>query len=116
MSAPISGTKQLDYHCEWERYRQRRNRIALYLVVEFLGYLPFVALVVSAERRLFGTTNLGLPAALAWGALYLYTGSRLRSFPCPRCGKNFFAGLFATPWKILARKCAHCRLPMYAGA
>ncbi len=33
-------------------------------------------------------------AGVLWGALYLFTGSRLRSFPCPRCGKNFVGKVF----------------------
>src|SRR4029077_7071737 len=103
-----------NYRNKWLVFRRRRNRIALYLLAEFIAFLPFVALVVTVERRLFSTDKMAFPAALIWGALYLFTVSRLRSFPCPRCGKNFFGGFFATPGNVLGRNCAHCGLQRYA--
>jgi hypothetical protein len=110
MSDPTTRIKQIDYHLEWKRYRKRRNLIALYLVLEFLGCLPFVVLVASAERKLFGTTNLTIPAALIWGAICLFTVLRLGNFPCPRCSNNFFGGVFAKHWNLSARNCASCGL------
>jgi hypothetical protein len=107
------GDKDNDQN-KWLVFRKRRNRIALYLLAEFIAFLPFVTLVVTVERRLFSTDKMAFPAALIWGALYLFTVSRLRSFPCPRCGKNFFGGFFATPGNVLGRKCAHCGLQRYA--
>jgi predicted RNA-binding Zn-ribbon protein involved in translation (DUF1610 family) len=88
--------------------------IAAFLVAEFLGFLPFVALVASIERHLFATNKMFFPAALSWGALYIFTVSRLRKFPCPRCGRNFFGGFLATPETVLARNCANCGLRRYA--
>ena len=103
------------YQNEWENYRKRRNLIVLFMVAEFLAFLPFVGLVVTAERLLFKTNSLTMPAALIWGALYLFTISRLRSFPCPRCGQNYFGGFFATPGNVLGNKCANCGLRKWAG-
>lgn len=103
-----------NYQSKWLAFRRHRNRIALYLLAEFLAFLPFVALVVTAERRLFSTDNMAFPAALIWGGLYLFTASQLRRFPCPRCGKNFFGGIFATPGNVMGHKCANCGLQKYA--
>src|SRR5258708_6052964 len=103
------------YQREWQAYRRRRNRLAVYIAAEFLAFLPFVALVATVERRLFSTGNLAMPAAICWAGLYLFTGSRLRNFPCPRCGRNFFGGFFATPGNVMGRKCANCGLRKFAG-
>lgn len=103
------------YHSEWQTFRRRRTCIFVAIIAEFLLFLPFVALVAIAERHLFSTNKLAFPAALMWGALYLFTASRLRSFPCPRCGKNFFGGIFATPKAMLGRTCANCGLRRYGG-
>jgi hypothetical protein len=89
------------YRRQWQAFRSRRNLIAVLLVAEFLGFLPIVALVASVERRLFSADKMFFPAALLWGALYIFTASRLRNFPCPRCGRNFFGGFFATPETVL---------------
>ena len=109
MVSHTEGDK-VNYPSEWLAFRRRRNRIAICMVAEFLAFLPFVGLVATVERRLFSTHNMAFPAALIWGALYLFTVSRLRSLPCPRCGKNFFGGFFATPGNVLGRKCANCGL------
>jgi DNA-directed RNA polymerase subunit RPC12/RpoP len=101
------------YRRQWQAFRSRRNLIAVLLVAEFLSFLPFMALVGSVERRFFSTGKMFFPAALLFGALYIFTGSRLRSYPCPRCGKNFFGGFFATSKTMLGRNCAHCELPKY---
>ena len=93
------------------------------MIAEFLGFIPFVGLVSVASRKLLSGTDLAFTAALLWGMLYLYTGSRLRSFPCPRCGKNFFGGivgdsslLFSRPKAFFGRQCAYCGLEKYGGA
>jgi hypothetical protein len=104
-----------NYKSGWETYRRRRNRIVLYMVAEFLAFIPFVGLVATVGRLLFATNNLAMPAAWIWGVLYLYTISRLRSFPCPRCGQNFFGGFFAIPGVVLGNKCANCGLRKWAG-
>jgi|SRR6266566_6469716 len=102
------------YERQWRAFRSHRNRIALTLLVEFVAFLPFVAVVAIVERRLLSTDRLFFPAALLWGALYMATASRLRNYPCPRCGKNFFGGFFATSATMMGRSCANCGLPRYA--
>jgi hypothetical protein len=82
-----------DYVSEWRRYRVRRRWILTSLIVEFLAFIPVVGAVAVVSRKLFSSNHLALPAALAWGILYIFTVSRLVKFPCPRCGKNFFGGI-----------------------
>jgi predicted RNA-binding Zn-ribbon protein involved in translation (DUF1610 family) len=118
MSVMLDNLENSDpnqYQSQWQAFRRRRNRIAALLFAEFLTFLPFVLLVVTVERRLFSTDKMAFPAAMLWGAVYIFTGSRLRSFPCPRCGKNFFGGIVATSGNVLGRSCANCGLHRYAG-
>ena len=112
-----------DYKSQWRRYTVRRRWIVACMTVQFLAFIPFVGAVSVVSRRLLSGTDLGLPAALLWGILYLFTGSRLRSFPCPRCGKNFFGGilgdtriLFNKPRAFFGRECVYCGLGKYADA
>src|ERR1700739_1940285 len=92
------------------------------MFAEFLGFFPFVGLFSVVSKRLLSGTDLAFAAALLWGILYVYTGSRLRSFPCPRCGKNFFGGIlgdsslvFSRPGAFFGRQCAYCGLEKYGG-
>lgn len=108
------------YQIQWEQYRTRRTKIAACMIVEFLAFIPFVGVISVASRRLF-SINLAFPAALLWGILYIYTVSRLRSFLCPRCGKNFLGGilgnsslLFSKPRAFFGRECAYCGLEKYS--
>ncbi len=104
-----------NYQNDWLAFRKRRKRLAILLVVEFLGFLPFVGLVVTIEKHFFSTARMAIPAAFFWGALYLFTGSQLRRFPCPRCGKNFFGRVFArSGGDLRGQKCAYCGLQRYA--
>jgi hypothetical protein len=104
-----------NYQNDWLAFRKRRKRLAILLVVEFLGFLPFVGLVVTIEKHFFSTARMTFPAAFFWGALYLFTGSQLRRFPCPRCGKNFFGSVFARSGDDLrGQRCAYCGLQKYA--
>lgn len=112
-----------DYESEWKRYRVRRRWIVACAIVEFLAFIPVVGAVAVVSRKLLSSTDLALPAAVAWGILYIFTGSRLRKFPCPRCGKNFFGGilgdsslLFSRPRAFLGRQCAYCGLEKYSDA
>jgi hypothetical protein len=106
------------YKHAWETYRARNTRIVVCLFAEFFGFLPFLLLVATIDRKLFSTTNLVMPAAILLAVLYLYTISRLRTFPCPRCGKNFFGGFFGahltSRGAFFGRKCVHCGLRKYA--
>jgi hypothetical protein len=94
--------------------RSRRNLIAVILFCEFLGFFPFLLLVTALGRRFFSSRDLFVPATLVFGALYIFTVSRIRRYPCPRCGTNFLGGFFATPETVLGRNCAHCGLPKYS--
>ena len=104
------------YQSQWRAYRKRRVWLAVLVCVEFLAFFPFMGIVEAVARRVFSSDKIAFMAAfLLFGALYLFTGSRFRSFPCPRCGKNFFGGFFATPATVLGRNCANCGLPKYDG-
>ncbi len=116
MAENVEDSGEHKYRRQWQAFRSHRNMIAVFLLAEFLGFLPFIALVASVEKHLFSTDKMFFPAALSWGALYIFTASRLRNFPCPRCGKNFFGGFFATPETVLGRNCANCGLRRYAEA
>jgi len=90
------------------------------MIVEFVAFIPFVGIISVASRRLF-SLDLALPAGLVWGILYIYTASRLRSFLCPRCGKNFVGGilgdsslLLSKPRAFFGRECAYCGLEKYS--
>jgi hypothetical protein len=104
------------YQSQWQNYRERRTRLGVLVLVEFLAFIPFVALVEKALRHVLPAGNSAfLTAGFMFGAIYLYTGSRLRTFPCPRCGENFFGGFFATPKTMLGPSCANCGLRKYDG-
>jgi hypothetical protein len=90
------------------------------MIVGFLAFVPVVGAVAVGSRKLLSSTDLALPAAVAWGILYMFTGSRLRKFPCPRCGKNFFGGilgdariLFNSPRAFFGQECVFCGLEKY---
>jgi hypothetical protein len=51
-------------------------------------------------------------AAVAGLVLYAITSIRLRSFPCPRCGRPFFQA--GRRRSLFARRCLHCGLPKWA--
>jgi len=115
-----SGHSEMSsYQIQWEEYRTRRRKIVACMIIEFLAFVPVVGIVSLASRRLF-SIDLAFPAMLLWGILYIYTGSRLRSFLCPRCGKNFVGGilgdsslLFSKPRAFIGRECANCGLEKY---
>jgi hypothetical protein len=109
------------YQHEWEAYRVRKRKLVVCTIAVFLGFFPFLLVVAFIDRKLFSSTSLVFPAAFVWAAFYMFTGSRLRVFPCPRCGKNFFAGIFHDPADLLTRpkaflgrECVHCGLRKFA--
>jgi hypothetical protein len=104
------------YQNQRRAYGARRSRLGILICVEFLAFIPFTAITERALRPLFPAGDTAFLAAfLMFGALYLFTGSRLCSFPCPRCGENFFGGFFAAPRTLLGRNCANCGLRKYEG-
>jgi hypothetical protein len=56
----------------------------------------------------------GYAVAICWIAASVVAGVRAAWFPCPRCGKPFFASWwYRNPF---ARKCVHCGLPKWANS
>ena len=102
------------YQRQWQAFRWRRTWLGALLIAEFVAFFPFLILVATIEEDLFSTKNAVFAAALLWGTVYVFTAFRLRKFPCPRCGENFFFGLFDRPRNVLGRRCAKCGLPRYA--
>jgi endogenous inhibitor of DNA gyrase (YacG/DUF329 family) len=103
-----------DYAAAWRDFRRRR----MIFCAVFLGYMPGVlALFFVVGLPLASLTEVKsdyffYAIALCWMAALLVTSIRAAHFPCPGCGKRFFA----TWWSRnpFARKCLHCDLPKWA--
>lgn len=86
----------------------------------FLSYIPgvftiflVVGLPLSALTRI-KADYFGYAVATCWIAAYGVAGVRAAWFPCPRCGKPFFARWwYRNPF---ARQCVHCGLPKWANS
>jgi hypothetical protein len=121
-SDPVTFEQGMNgYERAWETYRARNVKLVAWIIAIFLGCIPFLTLVAFLDRKVFSSTSLVFPAFLAWGAIYIFVGSRLRVFPCPRCGENFSGGIFYNPAYLLThprsflgRECAHCGLHKFA--
>jgi hypothetical protein len=111
----MAAVEQHKYQNQWQAYRKHQTLLGVLLIAEFLAFVPFVVLVVTLEKSLFQTNKMFLPAAIFWGAIYMFTGAQLRRFSCPRCKENFFGGFFATPTTVMGRSCANCGLRKYEG-
>lgn len=99
-----------DYAPAWRDLRNRK----LILIGLLFGYIPGVLILFFA---------IGLPVSAltgihpdyffyafagAWMMAFMIAGRRVGYFPCPRCGKWFFAKWwYRNPF---ARKCVHCGL------
>src|SRR6476469_6301279 len=92
----------------WDDYRKRRN-LAWFA---FLGYVPVCFTVAVLSMRLFATFTPAFVVAIGWMVFFLVAGNVVLRFPCPRCGKPFFAKWWYH--NSLARRCVHCGLPKYA--
>ena len=104
------------YQSQWQAYRARRTLLGVLVCVEFVSFIPLTIFAERALTPLLPTGNSAfLVTSLMFGAVYLFTVLRLRSFPCPRCGKNFFGGFFATPETVWGQDCANCGLRKYDG-
>ena len=64
--------------------------------------------------RLFSTFTPAFALAFAWMAFFVIAGNVFVRFPCPRCGKAFFAKWWYQ--NTFARRCVHCGLPKYVEA
>jgi hypothetical protein len=105
------------YQHQWQAYSARKWRLFVLLCVEFVAFIPFIVFSEKALKYVFPTGDLAFVTAnLVFGTVYIVTATRLRNFPCPRCGKNFFGGFFATPETMLGRSCANCGLRKYEGS
>jgi len=100
------------YQEQWQAYRVRRRNLVLLLLAQFIGIIPFLSFVAFIDRKLFSVTSLVMPAAFVWALWYLSTAFRLRSFPCPRCGKNFLDSIFNSYRNprayLFGRECFYC--------
>lgn len=92
----------------WNEYRKRRNTVLMVVV----GYMPVMFGIGLLSQQLFSTFAPAFAAAFAGMAFLVIAFNMLLRFPCPRCGKWFFA----TWWyhNNFARRCVHCGLPKYA--
>jgi hypothetical protein len=71
----------------WDEYRRRRN-LAWFA---FLGYVPVCFTVAVLSIRVFSTFTPAFVVAIAWMIFFVIAGNLAQRFPCPRCGKWFFA-------------------------
>jgi hypothetical protein len=92
----------------WDEYRRRRN-LAWFA---FLGYVPVCFTVGMLSMRVFSTFTPAFVVAIAWMVFFVIAGNLALRFPCPRCGKWFFAKWWYH--NNFARRCVHCGLPKYA--
>jgi len=89
----------------WDEYRRRRN-LAWFA---FLGYVPVCFTVGMLSMRVFSTFTPAFVVAIAWMVFFVIAGNLALRFPCPRCGKWFFAKWWYH--NNFARRCVHCGLP-----
>jgi hypothetical protein len=92
----------------WNDLRRRQRLV----MVAMIGFLP-VSLLVGGGIGWLPQWRWALPvAAVGWLALFALASARMRSFPCPLCGKPFFHTFFVH--NDFARRCVHCRWPKWA--
>src|SRR5689334_811763 len=92
----------------WDEYRKKRN-LAWFAL---LGYVPICFTVGVLSSHLFSTFIPAFVAAIGWMVFIIITGNLAVRFPCPRCGKWFFAKWWYH--NTFARRCVYCGLPKYA--
>lgn len=97
-----------DYQRDWQEYKRRRNQFWLV----FASYVPVCATVAFVSKKLFDTLIPGFVVAFFWMGLFVFAGTRVRMWPCPRCGK-WFSGTWWYDLSFLARRCVHCGLRKY---
>jgi hypothetical protein len=98
---------KMAYEAEWRDYRKRRR---LFWIV-WLTYIPGVIAIALPLQYLFASETPIYFVALGWMAAFFLSGWRLGSWPCPRCGKWFFAKWWYG--NLFARRCVHCKLPKW---
>lgn len=102
-----------DYTQDWNDYRRVRNQALIALV----AFVP-IRLIDLLAGKLFGqstTLDFLIPIlVLVWILSVLITGSRLASWPCPRCGGRFSSMWWARGLAFLAQSCANCGFKKFA--
>jgi hypothetical protein len=97
-----------DYQQEWQEYKRIRNQFWLV----FASYAPVCYVVGLVSIKFLHTFAPAFVVAFLYMGLFIFTGSRMQLWRCPRCGKWFSA----TWWynlSFLARRCVHCGLRKY---
>ena len=115
---PRAAGSRGPYAAAWADYARRR-RVATALLV---GGLPVLGLYAAGRWAL---AALGAPPAayavalrlyvllvFAWVLLAIVASTLEGALRCPRCGRPFFRSAMAN--LPLARRCLHCRLPLWA--
>jgi predicted RNA-binding Zn-ribbon protein involved in translation (DUF1610 family) len=103
------------YDAAWRDYRRRRTT---FLGAGALLVLVVAFMLVGRYQVLSYWWALGILAPFTWyGVAY----ARFSSWPCPRCGQQFFVRslswtTFLSPTNIYAKRCVHCGLPKWASA
>jgi len=102
-----------DYTQDWNDYRRVRNHALLAL----LGFVP-IRLIDLLIVKLFGQSMMVdflIPIlVLAWILSVLIAGSRLATWPCPRCGGRFSSRWWDKGLAFVAQSCANCGLKKFA--
>jgi hypothetical protein len=97
-----------DYQREWQEYKRLRNQFWRV----FAGCVPVCSAAAIVSMKLFHTFTPAFVVAVIYMGLFAFTGFRVHSWHCARCGKWFSA----TWWYnlgFLARRCVHCGLHKY---
>jgi hypothetical protein len=99
---------------EWEDYR-RRNAFS---ILTFVGYIPFMILVLTVFPYLFGPGSrgndyVGFVAFAVWAVLSFIVSFRFLTWKCPACGKAYHSKWwYRNPFSA---KCLHCKFVKYEG-
>ena len=75
-------------------YIFRRAWIIVFMIIEFLGFIPVLGIFGILSNKPFGQ-RFWPTAAIMCVALYLLAALRLRHLRCPRCGENYFENFSA---------------------
>src|SRR5438105_1703710 len=92
------------------RYFRQLNRIA---IAAFILALPVTFLGALIARGTPMTPWLPLTAFATCAVIFLFACFRIRTFHCPRCGKQFTAAQPLAP-NSRGWRCVHCGLEAYA--
>ena len=101
----MSAPEITDYAAAWAQYRRVRRS----MLVAWLGPFPVVLFVIFNQHSLPYGTVIAWLVALGWLGTFWHFNLRWVSWPCPRCGAPFI-----DIWSITHRRCANCRLAIWA--